>query len=208
MIDLTRSLRLYLVADPDQCGGQLLPAVEAALRGGVTAVQLRARSVTDRELCQLGHELRAITSLRGVPLLVNDRVDIAHAIDGDGVHLGVHDLSPAHARRISPRGFVIGYSPSGPDDETCVGADYLGIGPVYATASKADAGDPLGIETFRARVAGAPLPVVGIGGIHERNAADVVRAGAVGVAVISSILRHPDPEHAARTLLGVLPPGG
>jgi thiamine-phosphate pyrophosphorylase len=208
MIDLARSLRLYLVADPDQCVGQFLPAVEAALRGGVTAVQLRARSVTDRECCRLGHELRAITSLRGVPLLVNDRVDIAHAIEADGVHLGVDDLSPTHARRISPPGFVIGYSPGGPDDEIDGGADYLGIGPVYATASKADAGDPLGVETFRARVTDVPLPVVGIGGIHEGNAGDVVRAGAIGVAVISSILRHPDPEHAARTLLGAMGPVG
>jgi thiamine-phosphate pyrophosphorylase len=203
VIDLGRSLRLYLVADPDQCDGPLLPAVQGALRGGVTAVQLRARSVTDRELCRLGQELRAITSTLGVPLLVNDRVDIALVIGADGVHLGVHDLAPEDVRRISPPGFVIGYSPAGADDEGSSDADYLGIGPVYATSSKADAGDPLGIDTFRERVAAAAIPAVGIGGIHARNAAHVIDAGAAGVAVISSILRHPNPEQAARTLLSL-----
>lgn len=207
MIDLGRSLRLYLVADPDQCDGPLLPAVEGALQGGVTAVQLRARSVTDREHCRLGYELRAITSRADVPLLINDRVDIALVVGADGVHLGVHDLSPEDVRRISPPGFVIGYSPGDANDHAGAGADYLGIGPVYATSSKVDAGEPLGIDTLRERAAAATVPVVGIGGIHARNAAPVVRAGATGVAVISAILRHPDPEGAARALLGVIAPG-
>lgn len=200
MIDIASALRLYLVADPAQCEEPLLPAVEAALRGGVTCVQLRAKSLTDRERVELGRAVVELTAAHGVPLLVNDRVDVAVAIRAAGVHLGVHDLAPANARRIAPPGFIVGYSPDGPADSAGADADYLGIGPVHGTASKADAGEALGIEAFRRRVVSTPLPVVGIGGIDETSAAGVIAAGAAGVAVISAILRRPDPEAAARAI--------
>ncbi len=198
--DLRSALQLYLVADPDQCPSDLVVAVDAALAGGVTAVQLRSKHLTDRDTVALGRQLRCLTTDHRAPLLVNDRVDIALAIGADGVHLGVTDLSPADARAISPSGFIIGYSPDDASDGAGAVADYLGIGPVYGTSSKSDAGDALGLEAFGSRVFESPVPVVGIGGITAGNAAPVMGAGAVGVAVISAILREPDPENAARRL--------
>jgi thiamine-phosphate diphosphorylase len=200
MTDLTR-LRLYLIADPDLCEGPLAETVEAALAGGVTAVQLRAKSMTDRGIVTLGRQLRAVTTRHGAALIVNDRLDIALAIGADGVHLGVTDLEPADARAIAPDGFAIGYSPNDAADAAGAGsADYCGVGPVFDTRSKADAGDALGIDEFTERVASSPVPIVGIGGIDAMNAFDVVERGAIGVAVISAILGDPDPREAAHRL--------
>ena len=208
MIDTAAALRLYLVADPEHCLGPFLPTVEAALRGGVTCVQLRAKALTDRERVALGRAVVERTAAHGVPLIVNDRVDIALAVRGDGVHLGVHDLAPADARHIAPPGFVIGYSPDTPDDIAGAEADYHGIGPVYGTATKADAGAAVGIETFRDRVAALSQPVVGIGGIDERNAGAVMAAGATGVAVVGAIMQARDPEAAAARIRRALEAGG
>lgn len=194
-------LRLYLVADPDHCRGDLQVAVEAALSGGVTAVQLRAKCLTDRERVELGRALREATSQYRVPLLVNDRLDIALAIGADGVHLGVTDLAPADARRIAPPPFLIGYSPVNEADRSGDGhVDYFGVGPVFGTASKLDAGDALGLAAFARRIDRSPAPVIGIGGIEESNAAAVMDQGAAGVAVISAILQQPDPAAAAQAI--------
>jgi thiamine-phosphate diphosphorylase len=194
-------LRLYLVADPDLCDGAVVERVEAALAGGVTAVQLRAKSMTDRGTVALGRRLRDTTSRHAALLVVNDRVDIALAVGADGVHLGVTDLDPADARAIAPPGFLIGYSPNDAADTAGAGvADYYGIGPVFGTRSKADAGDALGLAVFADRVAGSPVPVVGIGGIEAGNAPDVIERGAAGVAVISAILSARDSREAAGRL--------
>lgn len=193
-------LRLYLVADPGQCLGDLTASVEAALENGVTAVQLRAKSLNDRDHVALGKRLRSLTRVHRVPLLINDRVDIALATGADGVHLGVNDIAPADVRHLTPPGFIIGYSPDTAGDTAGEDADYLGIGPVYGTVSKLDAGSALGIDAFRHRVAAADLPVVGIGGITDSNARALIDAGAAGVAVISAILRQPDPGAAAHRL--------
>jgi thiamine-phosphate pyrophosphorylase len=194
-------LRLYLVADPDLCSGSLVGAVDAALRGGVTAVQLRAKSLTDREIVELGRELREVTGQYGALFLVNDRVDIALATGADGVHLGVSDLHPADARRVVPPGFLIGYSPDDAGDTAGADtADYYGIGPVFGTRSKSDAGDALGLTGFAERVEASPVPVVGIGGIDAGNARDVIARGAVGVAVISAVLGATEPREAARVM--------
>jgi thiamine-phosphate diphosphorylase len=198
MID---QLRLYLVADPDLCTGPLTETVAAALAGGVTAVQLRAKSLTDRQAVALGMWLRAATASHAALFLVNDRLDIALVTGADGVHLGVTDLHPADARRIAPPGFIIGYSPDDASDAAgATAASYYGIGPVFGTASKADAGHALGLEQFAGRVAASPVPVVGIGGIDASNAGHVIRRGATGVAVISAILGRRDPRAAAREI--------
>ena len=199
--ELARALRLYLIADPDHCDGDLVAATREALLGGVTLVQLRAKSLSDRELVIVGSHLRSLTRERNVPLIINDRVDIALAVDADGVHLGVNDLHPANARAIAPPPFIIGYSPDDQQDTAGADADYLGIGPVFGTSSKGDAGTALGIRAFSRRIADCSVPVVGIGGVTADNAGDVVRAGADGVAVISAILRDPAPREAARRLL-------
>lgn len=200
MIDLAR-LRLYLIADPELSDGPLADVVEAALVGGVTAVQLRAKAQTDRGAVELGRRLRDATARHGAALIVNDRLDIALAVGADGVHLGVTDLEPADARAIAPPGFLIGYSPNDAADAAGAGAaDYYGIGPIFGTRSKADAGDALGLDTFAERVAASPVPVVGIGGIGPETAGAVMDRGAFGIAVISAILGAADPQAAAERL--------
>lgn len=196
-------LSLYLVADPEHYPGDLVSAVAAAIRGGVTCVQLRAKSLTDREQLVLAIALKQVCNDGGIPLIVNDRLDIALAAGTNGVHLGVDDLPTSSARALAPEGFLIGYSPETDDQiRACAGqgVDYLGVGPVYGTRTKDDAGAALGLAEFRRRRVLSPVPVVGIGGISASNAADVISAGAAGVAVVSAILGAPDPESAAREL--------
>lgn len=200
---LDSRLRLYLVADPEQCRGNLLDAIEAALGAGVTAVQLRAKRLTDRASLALAREVRARCAKRGVLFLLNDRIDLALASGADGVHLGVDDLPLDVVRRIAGPDFVLGYSPETDgqaERAAAAGADYLGLGPVFSTASKADAGEALGLPAFRRRIEASSLPAVGIGGIDAANCQSVVRAGAVGVAVVGAILRSTDPAAAANRL--------
>jgi thiamine-phosphate diphosphorylase len=200
---LVDGLRLYLVADPNQSSGNLRDQVEAALRGGVTAVQLRWKSATDRELLEEAMTLAAMCKVHGALFFVNDRVDIALASGADGVHLGVDDLPIEDARRLGESSLTIGFSPETDEQANRAnlrGADYLGVGPVFGTASKSDAGPAIGLEILSRRVATAGIPVIGIGGITAENAGQVISAGAVGVAVVSAILRAADPEPAARRL--------
>jgi thiamine-phosphate diphosphorylase len=200
---LADRLAVYLVADPEQTDHDLVAAVATALQNGVTAVQLRAKHLPDRSILALAVTLRDLCRASSALFLVNDRVDVALAADADGVHLGVHDLPLAAARRLAPAGFVIGFSPE-TDEQTAAaaadGADYVGVGPVFATASKDDAYEPIGLTGVArlARIAG--VPTVGIGGITPETAADVVQAGAVGVAVIGAVLRAPDVAEATRRL--------
>lgn len=201
MIDLASSLRLYLVADPDGTRGEFSSSVEAALRGGVTIVQLRGKSLTDEVLIQQAHVLRELCTQSGAAFIVNDRVDIALASGADGVHLGVDDMPIESARSLGGSSFIIGYSPETDDQIRSAadrGADYLGIGPVFGTASKPDAGDELGLAEFARRIALTRLPTVGIGGVSASNARSVIDAGASGVAVISAILGSDEAELAAR----------
>ena len=202
-MDFTKSLPLYLVADPQQVEGDFVSVIEATLRGGVTMVQLRAKSLTDRELFEVATSLREVSSLANVPFIVNDRVDIALACGADGVHLGVDDLPIEAARALGGPSFIIGYSPETDEQIRTAGsrgADYLGLGPVYGTRSKLDAGAALGIPEFQRRMQLGGLPAVGIGGISHENAESIINAGAAGVAVISAILGSENPESAAHQL--------
>lgn len=200
-------LRLYLVADPDLCRGDFLATIRGALRGGVTAVQLRVKRGADGPFLALADDVLAVCREHGALFLVNDRLDIALAAGADGVHLGVDDLPTARARALGGSAFLVGYSPE--DDAGAVsarnlGVDYLGVGPVYGTASKSDAGAAIGLDTLTRRGAISGLPIVGIGGIGAANAAPVIEAGAVGVAVVSAILGAADPEQAARELRSIV----
>lgn len=202
-MDLQKSLRLYLVADPDQCNGDLTDQVEAAIRGGVTLVQLRAKTLSDLDLLLLGEKISAICARHNIPFLVNDRIDIALACGASGVHLGVDDLPLELARAIGGEGLIIGFSPETENQVRIAadrGADYIGIGPVFTTATKADAGEAIGIERFASLVAIANLPVVGIGGISTANYGAVLSAGAAGIAVVSAILGSDEAMVAARQL--------
>ena len=196
-------LRVYLVADPEQASSGLEATVAAALDGGVTAVQLRAKSMTDSESIALARRLKKMCDAAGATFLINDRVDIALAVDAEGVHLGVDDLPLETARRILGPDKVIGFSPEfdqQAEGARNAGADYLGVGPVFGTTSKSDAGQAVGLETLRRRVELAGIPVIGIGGISAGNAPGVMQTGAAGVAVVSAILRAADPRSAAAEL--------
>lgn len=201
--DLRRRLRLYLVVGSNDAPLGLLETVEAALEGGVTSVQLREKRGTDARILSVAEQVRDLCNDHDAAFFLNDRLDLALAAGADGVHLGVDDLPIPAARRIAGSPFAIGYSPEN-DMQTrsakLEGASYLGIGPVFGSVSKLDAGAAIGLSVLRRRSEISGLPVVGIGGIDASNAADVIRAGASGVAVMNAILRSPNPFEAAQGL--------
>lgn len=199
---------LYVITDRRAAGPRsILDVVEAAIQGGVTVVQLREKEATTRQMIQLGQALHELTQRAGIPLIINDRVDVALAIDAEGVHLGVDDMPVPIARRLLGPHRLIGFSPS-TLDEACQaedeGADYLGIGDVYGTPSKPDAGAPIGIEGLSRFVQTVSIPVVAIGGINASNAAATIEAGAAGIAVISAVIGAPDPQKAAQQLRAIV----
>lgn len=197
-------LRLYLVTDRGLAGGRSLEEiVYQSVAGGVTAVQLREKEATARQFLQQGEALRRATSKLGIPFLVNDRVDIAQACGADGVHLGQSDMPCALARRILGEGRIIGVSVSTLEEAVeaqAEGADYLGVGPVFATSTKTDALPATGLGLLEAIGHAVAIPLVGIGGINQTNAGEVILAGASGVAVVSAIIAGADPGKAARSL--------
>lgn len=196
MIDLS----LYLVTD--RAVG-VVDTVCAAVDAGVTVVQLRDPQASGRELFESACELRKLLRGRGIPLIVNDRVDVAIAAGADGVHVGQSDLPPSAVRRIAGGNLIVGWSVSTVDEVTAAAGlpvDYLGIGPVRATPTKPDAAAPLGIDGVRELRGLTELPCVAIGGIDAVNAAALMDAGVDGVCVVSAICAAPDP-HAAAALL-------
>jgi len=200
---LADQLRVYLVVGSHDTPSGLLETLEAALLGGVTAVQLREKSGTDLDIIQTAERVRELCVDHGAAFFLNDRVDLALAAGANGAHLGVDDLPIPAARRMAGPRFVIGFSPNtdtGVRSARLEGADYLGVGPVFGTGSKSDAGPAIGLRLLERRVDIADIPVIGIGGIDDGNAASVVRAGAVGVAVMSAISRSSDPRAAAEAL--------
>jgi thiamine-phosphate pyrophosphorylase len=198
--------RTYLVTAADLSAGRSTPEiVAAALAGGVDVVQLREKPMSARERLQVGEELRALTREAGVPLIVNDRIDIATALDADGVHLGDDDLPIAVARDQLGEDAIIGRSVStvgAAQAAERAGADYLGVGAVFTTDSKQTDPDSshIGLDRVRAIDDAVDIPFVGIGGVTTENAASVAAAGADGVAVISAITQAADPESATETL--------
>ena len=197
-------IRLMLVTDDRLVKGRDLVALAlSAERGGVTSVQVRLKHATARELAQA---VRGLTRALHVPVLVNDRPDVALATGAAGVHLGPDDLSPALVRRIAPAGFVIGASVGNATEAAAAGAaDYWGIGPWRATGTKDDAGVALGGDGFRRLIelAGAK-PALAIGGVTPQDVPQVLSAGGKGVAVVSGILSPQDVEAAARCYAGQL----
>jgi len=199
-------LQTYLVTQADRAAGRsTIEIVEAAIAGGIDVVQLREKHASARQRYELGQAVRERTREAGVPLLVNDRVDLAAALDADGVHLGDEDLPVAAARDVLGSEAIVGRSVSTPAaarDAERAGADYLGVGAVYGTDTKDvdDDSAEIGTETIAAIADAVDVPVVAIGGITPENAAPVVEAGAVGVAVVSAITAAADPEAATRQL--------
>lgn len=186
---------IYLVTD-DGClqGRALIDCVREALEGGVTLVQYRAKTASSAEMYNEALQLKALCDSFNVPLIINDRLDIAMAVGAAGVHLGQDDLPCAAARRILGEDYLIGVSAHNPAEARAAllcGADYLGCGAVFGTATKADV-QKLGTDGLAAICKAKGLPVVGIGGVTADNYREVRAAGADGAAIVSGILAQPD----------------
>jgi thiamine-phosphate pyrophosphorylase len=204
-VQLRTALRLYLLADAGLVPPDRLPTVVmAALRGGVTAVQLRAKAATTLELLELARSLKDVCRDAGVPFIVNDRVDVALAAEADGAHvghIGEEDLSPHDARKLLGPEAIVGVSVGTSREAhmaTSQSASYVSAGPMFATSTKANAGPAAGESLLRGVRAATRLPLVVIGGITPDRAAALFAAGADGVCVGAAILRAADPEVAAR----------
>lgn len=195
---------LYLVTDRGILGNRdLFKAVEDAIKGGTTLVQLREKDISSLEFYNIALKLKALVHHYHVPLIINDRLDIALAVDADGLHIGQEDLPLEVARRLLP-GKILGYSVANVVQARQAqknGADYLGASPVYLTSSKPDAGPPVGLAELKRIKTSVSLPVVGIGGIGLGNITEVKATGIDGVSIISAILGNADIEGAARNLL-------
>lgn len=192
-------LRLIAITDNVRDGqAGLIGRAVAAAHGGATCIQLRLKDVSARDLVALAREL--VRSL-GVPVIVNDRADVAIAAGAAGVHLGADDVPVKAIRSFAPEGFIVGAS-VGSDDEiaNAAGADYVGIGPVFGTASKHDAGMAIGVAEFARLSVATGLPAVAIGGVTAANARLAMESGADGVAAIASVFGATDPRAAAKEL--------
>jgi thiamine-phosphate pyrophosphorylase len=198
-------LRLYLVTDSRLCREKALEDVVAsAIRGGVTAVQLREKSCSTREFYTLALRLKTLLHGTSVPLIINDRLDIALACDADGLHIGQSDMPYDEARRWLGYDRIIGLSVESLNDieqANALDVDYVGISPVFGTLTKTDTGKPFGLEGLKLAADISQHPMVGIGGIHLDNAADVIANGADGIAVVSEIMCAENPALAAENLL-------
>jgi thiamine-phosphate pyrophosphorylase len=199
---------LYVVTDRQLTAGRPLRlVVEAALRGGARAFQVREKDLSPRQLYPLALELRQLTQAYGASLLINDRVDVALAVGADGVHLTTTSLPATVTRQLLGPGRLIGVSThSIAEAQTAAdqGADFVVFGPVFYTPSKAPYGEPVGLDALRAVRAAVTVPILAIGGVKKANLDQVLAAGADGVAVISAIISADDPTAASQDLLGAL----
>ncbi|MGO8694341.1 MAG: thiamine phosphate synthase [Rectinemataceae bacterium] len=199
---------LYLVTDSSLSRGRSsLEVVDAAIRGGVTMVQYREKGATTRAMIEEARVLLELCRSRGVPFIVNDRADVALAVDADGLHVGQDDMPASLARRIIGNGRILGVSAGNIEEALRAaedGADYIGASPVFSTPTKPDALRPMGPEGLRALSRAVALPVVAIGGINAGSAAAVLGAGAAGLAVVSAIVSAENVEAAARALRKII----
>lgn len=200
-------LSLYVVADTAVCGTRsVVTTILAAVHGGATAVQVREPLATTRQLCQLAEIVHHALVGTGVPLLINDRTDVALAVGAEGVHLGQSDLPATWGRRIAGPDLLVGLSVSTLEQTVAANAlpagtvNYLGVGPVFATPTKPLAAPALGLELTARLAASTSLPCVAIGGIDVGNAAQVRATGVDGIAVVSAVCAAPNPAEAAASL--------
>jgi thiamine-phosphate pyrophosphorylase len=178
-----------------------------AIAGGADTIQFRQKSGSTREMIEVAQRMKRMCAEAGVVLIVNDRIDVAIAAKADGVHLGQDDFPIPLARELLGEGSIIGGSAATMEEaQKCLseGADYVGFGPVYPTTSKDDAGPVSGIDILKNVVGAIPLPIIAIGGVSAKNTPEVMRAGALGIAVISAVCCQKDPEGATRALYQAL----
>jgi len=203
---------LYLVTDRNLSRKRSSEEiVGAAVRGGVTCVQLREKHCSTREFIREARSLQPLLHRYKIPLIINDRLDVALAVGADGLHLGQSDMHIDDARRLAGKKMIIGISAENLDDAIIAqqeGADYIGISPVFATDTKADTAAPLGLEGIRRIRKAVNIPLVGIGGINMSNAREILSAGADGVAVVSAIVAADCPETATAELKKLIAQNG
>ena len=199
---------LYLVTDRSLARGRsTLEIVRAAVDGGATMVQLREKDCSTREFIEQALAIKDFLKDRVVPLIINDRVDVAQAVEADGVHLGQTDMPLGTAKKILGDTMIIGISAESLQDAVEAekgGADYLGVSPIYATPTKTDTAPPLGLAGLRKIRRAVGVPLVGIGGLNRDNAGEVINNGADGVAVVSAIVSADDPQTAAEELKQII----
>ena len=198
------TLALYLIADGSSAN--LIEKTAAALRGGASFVQLRMKEASSREFYQVASDMAKMCRLFKVPFVINDRVDVALAVNADGVHLGQSDLPAAIARKLLGPDKIIGITAATLETVNQAyldGADYVGAGALYPTGTKEDV-KLLSLKEFKELCDQSPIPVVGIGGITAATAADLIELGAQGICAASAILSAPDSEIAARSLIEII----
>jgi len=190
--ELVSRLALHVLTDREWSHGRnMLSVAAAALDGGATVIQLRDKSASTRLLIEEGLALRALTRERGALLIVNDRVDVALAVEADGAHVGQDDMPAGLARRLLGPKHILGVSAANieeADEAVAGGADYLGVGPIFPSPGKADAGPATGVHLLTELAERYTIPLIAIGGITAENASEVIRAGACGVAVITAVV--------------------
>lgn len=203
-----KSLRLYLVTDQASCRGRTLSDVVAlAVQGGVTCVQLREKALNTRDFVAQAMAMTTLLAPHGIPLVINDRIDVALACGAQGVHLGQSDMPVAQARRLLPSHMFIGWSVETMEDvvrSASLPVDYLGVSPIHATSTKTDTAAPWGLEGLRRVRAETNLPLVAIGGIHLGNAREILAAGAEGLALVSALCAAPDPRATAQAFRALM----
>lgn len=201
-------LSLYLVTDRELSLGRPLEfIVEEAVKGGVTMVQLRENNCSSLEFYQLARKLKALLQPHKVPLIINNRADIALAVDADGLHIGQSDLPWQVARRLLGPDKILGLSVETiqqAEEANEQDIDYIGISPVFATPTKTDTAPPFGLAGIKAVSAVSQHPSVGIGGINCENAAQIIAHGANGIAVVSAISAAENPRLSAKQLLNII----
>lgn len=201
-------LSLYLVTDRNlTLNRPLLEVVEQAVKGGVTVVQLREKDCSSKAFFEEAVKLKKLLSTYDIPLIINDRLDIALAVDAEGLHIGQHDIPYPIARKLLGKEKVIGLSVESLKDlEVANGwdVDYIGLSPVFDTSTKTDTATALGLEGVRELTRISKHPSVGIGGIDRYNAASIIQAGADGLAVVSAIMSQPNPLEAAKELKTII----
>ncbi len=201
---LREKLRLYLVTDRELARGRTEEeVVKKAAAGGITAVQLRGKEMTSRELFEIGLHLRRITRDLGILFIINDRLDIALCVEADGVHLGQSDLPLAAAKKLGGNKLIYGVTAETPEQARSgekEGADYIGTAAVFATSTKEYPIEPLGLGGLKELVEATSLPVVAIGGLNVERAPQVMNTGVAGIAVVSAIVSAPDIKGAAENL--------
>ncbi len=205
----TMDFRLYLITDRKlfRDDGAFFGAVEQALAGGLRAVQLREKDLPERELLDMAYRMRELTGRYNARLFVNDRLDIALAVEADGVHLGGSSLPAGAARRVAGEKFLIGISTHGVEEAEEAqreGADFVTVGPVYETPSKMRYGRPLGPEVLKNVKEKTSVPIFAIGGIKQERVGEVLGSGAYGVALISAVLAARDIKSTTETFMRLL----